>query len=118
EVAIDVEHHFAGTFRVRIAATLVGGENLVVAEFGRAFAGDLADGAEHAALEIDQGADDVKGENLEIAERQITGGHGRFFSVAGTVWLVNVHSDAFGTMMVSSGWRVTVMGPPGCGIRR
>src|ERR1700738_4882368 len=103
---------------MRIAAALVGGEDLVVAELGRALAGDLAHGAEHAGFEVDQGADDVKGENLEIAERQITEGHGRFFSVAGTVWLMDVHSGTFGTMMVSSGWRVTVMGPPGGGMRR
>src|SRR5437762_13205648 len=108
-----MEHHFARPFRVRLAAALVGGEDLVVAEFGRTFAGDPADGAEHAGFEVDQGADDVEGENLEIAER-----HGSFFSGAGAVLVMDVHSGAFGTMIVSSGWRVTERLPPTGGMRR
>src|SRR5579863_7154427 len=96
-----------------IAATLVGGEDLVVAEFRHAAAGNLADGVEHAGFEVDQCADHVESENLEIAEC-----HGSFFSGAGTVLVTDVHSDAFGTMMVSSGWRVTVRLPPRGGMRR
>ena len=85
----------------------------VIAEFCHASAGDLADGVEHAGFEVDQGADDIESENLEIAER-----HGRFFSGAGTRLVVDVHSGAFGTMIGSSGWRVTVRGPPTDGMWR
>jgi len=53
---------------VRIAAALVGGEDLVIAKLRRAAAGNLADGVEYAGFEVDQGADDIKSENLEIAE--------------------------------------------------
>ena len=65
---IDVEHHFARSLGVGVAAAFVGGEDLVVAELGRRLAGELADRVQDAGLEIDQGADDVEGENLEMAE--------------------------------------------------
>ena len=65
EVAIDMEHHLARPFRVSVAAALVGRENLVVTEFGRRPARNPAHGLQHAGLEIDQGTDDVEGENLE-----------------------------------------------------
>src|ERR1700722_2795617 len=100
-----------------VAATFVGGEDLVVAEVARRLSGQLAHGVQDAGFEIDQGADDVKGENLEMAERRGTERHGRFFSLAGT-GLTDVHSAAFGTTIVSSGWRTTVMGSPGGGMRR
>jgi len=77
EETIDVKHHLARSLGVSVAAALVGGEDLVIAEFGRASAGDLADAVEDAGFEVDQGADDVECENLEMAER-----HGSFFSVA------------------------------------
>jgi len=69
EVAVDIEHHFARSLRMRIAAALVGGENLLVAEHRGAAAGNPADGVEHAGLEVDQCADDIERQNLEIAER-------------------------------------------------
>ena len=65
EVAVDMEHHFARPLRMRVAAALVGRKDLIVAELGRLSAGDLAHGIEHAGFEIDQGTDDVEGENLE-----------------------------------------------------
>jgi hypothetical protein len=69
EMAIDMEHRLARALVMLVAAALVGLEDLLVAELGRRLAGDLAHRGEHAGLEIDQGADDVEGENLEIAER-------------------------------------------------
>ena len=60
-----MEHHLARPLRISVAAALVGREDLIVAELGRLPAGDLAYGIEHASFEIDQGTDDVEGENLE-----------------------------------------------------
>src|SRR5258708_38599972 len=108
-----MKHHFARSLGMSIAAALVRGEDLVIAKLRRAAAGNLADGVKNAGFEVDQGADDVKSENLEIAEC-----HGGFFSGAGAVLVTDVHSGSFGTMIVSSGWRVTVRQPPIGGMRR
>jgi hypothetical protein len=52
-----------------VAAALVDLEDPVVAEPLRGAAADPPDGVEDAGLEVDQGADDVEGEDFESAER-------------------------------------------------
>jgi len=89
-----MEHHFARSLRMRIAAALVGGEDLLIAELQSASAGNLADGVETPVSKSIRVPTTSKVRILKLLSDM-----GASSLVLGLWLAMDVHAGALGTMI-------------------